>query len=103
LPTPPSVPPSSLLLSPTSPSPPAQEPCVSPQAMKVDSIVNPCKGDAEGIVVHTCQPCHPPISATQIEGELALLLCLSEFLLILLPRNLAVSDDARSISAPTKN
>jgi hypothetical protein len=37
--------------------------------------VNPslAKGEAEGVVVHTCQPCSPAISATQIEGKFVLL------------------------------
>lgn len=67
-PSPPSVPPSSLVLTSTTPSPPAQQPCVSPQAMRMNLNSSPAKGEAEGIVVHTCQPCNPPISATQIEG-----------------------------------
>ena len=66
-PPPASVPPSSLLLVPTSPIPPAQQPCVSPQIIKSCPIAR--KDDAEGIVVHTCQPHNPPISATQIEGK----------------------------------
>lgn len=67
LPPPASIPPSSLVLVPTSPILPAQQPCVSPQIMKSCPIVR--TDDAEGIVVHTCQPRNPPISATQIEGE----------------------------------
>jgi hypothetical protein len=60
-PPPPSVPPSSLVLTPTLPQ------CVPPQAMKVNTSL--AKGEAEGVVVHTCQPCSPAISATQIEGK----------------------------------
>jgi hypothetical protein len=72
VPTPPSVPPLSLVLSSPSPSPSVQEPCVSPQAMKANLNVSLSKGEAEGIVVRTCQPCNPPISATQIEGKFML-------------------------------
>ena len=66
-PPPASIPPSSLVLVPTSPFIPAQRPCISPQIIKSCPIAR--KDDAEGIVVHTCQPCNPPISATQIEGK----------------------------------
>lgn len=66
-PPPVSIPPSSLVLVSTSSTFPVQQPCVSPQTIKSFSIA--CKEDAEGIVVHTCQPCNPPISATQIEGK----------------------------------
>lgn len=68
-PPPPSVPPSSLVLTPTIPSSPCPQACVSPQAIKASPNLGPAKGEAEGIVVHTCQPCKPPISATQIEGK----------------------------------
>ncbi|KXN87752.1 hypothetical protein AN958_08228 [Leucoagaricus sp. SymC.cos] len=78
VPTPPSVPPSSLVLTPISPTPPAQQPCVSPQAVKA----GPCKEDAEGIVVHTCQPCNPSISATQIEEISVYQMMLGPFLLL---------------------
>lgn len=47
--------PSSLILPPT--------PCISPQDTRRDNSASP-----DVVVVHTCQPCLPAISATQIEG-----------------------------------
>ncbi|KAJ3564477.1 hypothetical protein NP233_g8267 [Leucocoprinus birnbaumii] len=48
--------------------------------MKVNS--NSCKGDAEGIVVHTCQPCNPSISATQTEEISVYQMMLGPYLLL---------------------
>ena len=45
--------------------------CISP-------LDTHCKGPSpENVVVQTCQPCHPPISATQIEGLSVLVLTLN--------------------------
>lgn len=82
VPAPPTVLPSSLVLSPMSPTLTAQQPCVSPQAMKVSSSSTSCKGDAEGIVVRTCQPCNPSISATQIEEISVYQMMLGPYLLL---------------------
>lgn len=47
-------------------SPP--QPCVSP--LQTRYVPNPLAGKpAEKIVVHTCQPCHPAVSATHMEGQ----------------------------------
>ncbi|KAF9451208.1 hypothetical protein P691DRAFT_787585 [Macrolepiota fuliginosa MF-IS2] len=81
-PSPPSVPPSSLVLTPTTPSTPAQQPCISPQVMRASSSPSPSTGEAEGIVVHTCQPCNPSITATQIEEISVYQMTLGPYLLL---------------------
>ncbi|KAF7777470.1 hypothetical protein Agabi119p4_3542 [Agaricus bisporus var. burnettii] len=72
----PSIPPSSLLLTPPLPH------CVSHQVMKVNPCPSLAKGEAEGVVVHTCQPCIPAISATQIEEISVYQMTLGPYLLL---------------------
>lgn len=47
----------------------APQPCVSP--LQTRCVPSPSTGapPAEKVVVHTCQPCHPAITATHMEGE----------------------------------
>ena len=47
----------------------APQPCVSP--LQTRCVPSPSTGtpSAEKVVVHTCQPCHPAITATHMEGE----------------------------------
>ena len=49
----------------------APQPCVSP--LQTRCVPSPSSGtsSAEKVVVHTCQPCHPAITATHMEGELS--------------------------------
>jgi len=49
----------------------APQPCVSP--LQTRCVPSPSSGtpSAEKVVVHTCQPCYPAISATHMEGELS--------------------------------
>lgn len=47
-------------------SPP--QPCVSP--LQTRCVPSPLSGTlAEKVVVHTCQPCHPAVTATHMEGQ----------------------------------
>ncbi|KAJ7470575.1 hypothetical protein FB451DRAFT_1340031 [Mycena latifolia] len=64
--------------SPTSVSPPVafQPPCISPQDTR-------CNGwSSDMVVVHTCLPCTPAISATQIEGISVYQMTLGAFTLL---------------------